>query len=812
MIKKTIKTAALTMALTGSSLFAGAFIGDDFHDGNSYNTKSPGSLDWVSPWNEFGDSDRIPFTDPTKGTILINFNTFDLRFGGSSYTGTLKATTSIVRALDLENTTNVTLTLKVVSNDYTGNRLKLQLWNNVESKWVDQTPLIYTPGTVSVAITDKKLLTADSKIRFISASGDWVADKFLVIDDIKVAFDYTDTDGDNVADNLDKDDDNDGILDIDEQNSQVAGIDITTAWTQNGTNAMRGTLGNQVVDLIDQGDIFDDFGNPPSAALNPYSKTFWSSDTRDSLQAAPSNALTMNTYSPKPQTGDMAINLPKDTKRVLIHVDRLGANSSGTSESARFTLNNATNFVMTMGDSNGNLQVDSINKYFERITGVGGQTHTDSHPGTNGSTDGSAAGTIIIESNTAFNSLSFNVSYIDKTGNLTRGEDGLFMIIETETTISGSKDSDHDGISDEFDLDSDNDGIPDSIEAQATPMTGLIYIAGGTNVDANGIPNEVSGGFTTPLPDKDGDGTPDFLDSDSDNDDIPDCNEGNTYVKDHCPIITVELDGMSVLAGSNGSYGNILGNVINTETVLFGYISSLNEVAYRIPRVCGNNTWELKDMQWKTISVPCKITEGIDAIFGAQLGAYGDSGDWVMYEQSSSFTGSPASDFQQPMASGDTMIPGKGYWIISTAEHNVSIDEGSLSITKTSRALQTNHSSTSPNFTEVHQYTGLPDSSSTEQKVLLGNPFPVSFHLGDLFVSNDDGTNFYPLYDTAHTSFTSKIVYTYDATGRDPNNYVAKTATGTPGFGDVINPGIGFWYRLVPGNPGKNRVDYPYSK
>ena len=830
-MKKTINIAALTMALTGSSLFAAtAFIGDDFPNNSSYNTKTSSSLDWVGPWVEFGDSNDIPFSNPDTGTIRITNNTLRFKsyydFSGNTF---LKGTTSIVRALNLEQKTNVILSFDVTETR-TDESLKIQFWNNVNSTWVDGPTFGNAATTITVNITDPNLLTKDSKIRILSASGDWAGSNSvrfdpITIDNIKIEFDYTDTDGDNIADNLDEDDDNDGILDIDEQNSQVAGIDITTTWTQNGTNAMNGKLGNQVVDLIDQGNILDDFVTPPSAAFNPYSKTFWSSDTRDSLQAAPSNFISMTSTSTS--GGNIGINVPVNTKRVLIHVDQIGATTGGFSgnigltTSARFTLNDPANdFVMSAGNSNPNLKVDTSNKYFERITGVDNQTHTDSHPGTNGPTDGSAAGTIIIESNTPFTNLSFNVRFIDENGAAATGADGLYMIIETDTTISGSKDTDGDGVSDEFDLDSDNDGIPDSIEAQVTVTPVYIDIAAngvvpiGTAGQKAGAPNQFPNGIATPLPDKDNDGTPDFLDSDSDGDDIPDCNEGNIHVKDYCPVTTVELDGMSALAGSNGSYGNIFGNVINTEADLFGYISSLSEVAYRIPRVCGNNTWSLTKNQWKTISVPCLINNPISDVFSV-LGTYGDSGNWVMYEQTSSFTGHVSQDYPAAMTGNEHMVPGKGYWIITDSNMTVSIDEinGGLSITKTSRTLPVNHSSTSPNFTEVHQYTGLPASSSTdEQKVLLGNPFPVSFHLGDLFVSNDGGANFYPLYDTAHASFTSTTVYIYDHTGRDPVNYVAKTANGTPGFGDIINPGIGFWYRLVPGNPGANKIDYPFNK
>jgi hypothetical protein len=86
-------------------------------------------------------------------------------------------------------------------------------------------------------------------------------------------------------------------------------------------------------------------------------------------------------------------------------------------------------------------------------------------------------------------------------------------------------DSDGDGIANYLDIDSDNDGIPDNVEAQLT--NGYVQPSGG--VDANGRPT-IYGSGLTPL-DTDGDGIPDYLDADSDNDGTPDILEngmGNT--------------------------------------------------------------------------------------------------------------------------------------------------------------------------------------------------------------------------------------------------------------------------------------------
>ena len=71
-----------------------------------------------------------------------------------------------------------------------------------------------------------------------------------------------------------------------------------------------------------------------------------------------------------------------------------------------------------------------------------------------------------------------------------------------------------------LDLDSDNDGIPDNVEAQTT--TG--YIAPSGTIGATGINTAYGAGGLTPV-NTDGTDTPDYTDTDSDNDGINDTTE-----------------------------------------------------------------------------------------------------------------------------------------------------------------------------------------------------------------------------------------------------------------------------------------------
>lgn len=84
-------------------------------------------------------------------------------------------------------------------------------------------------------------------------------------------------------------------------------------------------------------------------------------------------------------------------------------------------------------------------------------------------------------------------------------------------------DTDGDGIPNYQDLDSDGDGIPDNVEAQ----TSTEYTApSGNDADNDGLDDAYESSGLSAI-DTDGDGTPDFLDTDSDNDGTGDTTEAS---------------------------------------------------------------------------------------------------------------------------------------------------------------------------------------------------------------------------------------------------------------------------------------------
>ncbi|SDR03624.1 T9SS type B sorting domain-containing protein [Flagellimonas zhangzhouensis] len=123
------------------------------------------------------------------------------------------------------------------------------------------------------------------------------------------------------------------------------------------------------------------------------------------------------------------------------------------------------------------------------------------------------------------------------------------------TNFSVDVDSDMDGYPDRLDIDSDNDGIPDNVEAQPT----FEYIPpSGQDSNENGVDDAYESGETVGLSveDTDDDGTPDYLDDDSDNDWVPDNNEGNDFNFDGIPDWTftgIDTDGDGLDDGYEGS-------------------------------------------------------------------------------------------------------------------------------------------------------------------------------------------------------------------------------------------------------------------
>jgi hypothetical protein len=117
--------------------------------------------------------------------------------------------------------------------------------------------------------------------------------------------------------------------------------------------------------------------------------------------------------------------------------------------------------------------------------------------------------------------------------------DGVANFIDTDfpgfvdsngDNVNDNADQDLDGIINQYDLDSDNDGLPDVVESYGVDTNGDAIIDNYTDTDGDGFSQNVDANATgvagsssgLGAQDFDGDAIPNYLDTDSDNDGIPD--------------------------------------------------------------------------------------------------------------------------------------------------------------------------------------------------------------------------------------------------------------------------------------------------
>ncbi|HMK02758.1 MAG TPA: T9SS type A sorting domain-containing protein [Ferruginibacter sp.] len=125
--------------------------------------------------------------------------------------------------------------------------------------------------------------------------------------------------------------------------------------------------------------------------------------------------------------------------------------------------------------------------------------------------------------------------------------------------INDNADKDKDGIPNQYDLDSDNDGIPDVVESYGVDTNGDGIIDNYTDTDGDGFSQNVDGnnagvqgsGNGLGAQDLDLDAMPNYLDTDSDNDGIPDLMEALGADTDNNGVIDAFAD-----ANKNGIADN----------------------------------------------------------------------------------------------------------------------------------------------------------------------------------------------------------------------------------------------------------------
>jgi len=345
-----------------------------------------------------------------------------------------------------------------------------------------------------------------------------------------------DTDGDGIADNVDIDDDNDGILDV--QENCVFDAYASGDWTSNDGVILGDNTGANPA-------YFSSIINPATAGSGVNTQL---NETSVNLQNVDGNNLTEAISS-------------NDYVEFDLTTSSLSNQIELTSfQIATYILNNGAGPVDEDNFSVG-LSISSDN--FVTSTTLGNYVDI--------SKNGDEEVFSLIFDNIEYNLQRYNISPFQLSSNTVykirvyfyddRGNDGTIRVDDFSFGVTDctDSDSDNDGIINSLDLDSDNDGIPDNVEAQST----LGYtVPLGTDSDNDGLDNAYD---DTPFGNSDGTGSnglipentddqdaPDYLDLDSDNDGIFDIVENGFITPDN------NNDGRTdISVGDNGLSDNI---------------------------------------------------------------------------------------------------------------------------------------------------------------------------------------------------------------------------------------------------------------
>jgi gliding motility-associated-like protein len=335
----------------------------------------------------------------------------------------------------------------------------------------------------------------------------------LISDTIPVSDCTKDTDNDGINDNVDLDNDGDGIANCSESHGN---LDI---------NLSNPYIGNVV--------------------LNDYSNSFTASIATNGAGTHPVTPVTSNsntnivieTATGKENSVKYELTFAQPLSVSLEYVSN-AANSDLLNTNAEYIVSVPTHKTVTIKNPSNQLLVDTnYDGIYE--SGVTEFSSFEIRFRLNSSTALAAGtGTFSFVSN-----LTPGIAF--KVINLSDTQPGKATFKLVATCIP--RDFDGDGIPDQWDLDSDNDGIPDTIEAQGSN----VIPATSTDTNKDGISDAYGAGLT-PI-DTDNDGIPDFLDSDSDNDGIYDIVEsGNSHLDADANGL---IDGTNF--GSNGLHNTL---------------------------------------------------------------------------------------------------------------------------------------------------------------------------------------------------------------------------------------------------------------
>jgi len=375
--------------------------------------------------------------------------------------------------------------------------------------------------------------------------------------DFRDDFDNPDYDGDTVPDIGDLDDDNDGIIDLDESGGQDPSIDgdgdnIPFYLDDDDTNAVIGDDNG----VIEPGFDFDNDGIPNHFDLD--SDNDGSSDVFEALGADGDGDGILDGFVDADGDGlnDLVDNIDSGSGpgEVTTGTPLTDPNTDGDTLSDRLDLDSDNDGITDVTEAGG-LDADG-NGFIDGFTDVGPingwDDATQITPLTDPNSDGDS-----LTNRLDLDSDNDGVTDATEAGGTDANGDGIIdgftdagpingLDDATEITPLTDPNTDGDTLLDRLDLDSDNDGITDTIEAGGTDANGDGIIDGfDDTANGNGLDDTIE---ATPLadPNTDGDGVLDRLDLDSDNDGITDTTEAGG----------LDADGNGIIDGFTDVNGN----------------------------------------------------------------------------------------------------------------------------------------------------------------------------------------------------------------------------------------------------------------
>jgi hypothetical protein len=362
---------------------------------------------------------------------------------------------------------------------------------------------------------------------------------------------YTDTDGDNITDNIDIDDDNDGILDVTEElecrASVVSGYITHTFLNETfGAGTTKGLI-NINIPNASCGYCYEDGVAGPNTTACP-SQSSWILDDGEyvvtykiagTTSGDPENIhgdLAWNgllDHTVGDTNGRMAVFNASYTPGTFYETAITGIIPNAPITYSFYVLN-----IMSVSNYVGSILPNITVEFLDTTTGAVLSTYNTGNIGRcNGGTGANGCAYSEWQYYTTTVNLGTVTNFTIRFKNNSTGGGGNDLAIDDILLTQQYCDREGDGIANLYDLDSDNDGIPDIEEGgykglSSGKSTMDRTLSGWSDANGNGMIDSIDAaiaGGTYAIADTDGDGTKDFQDLDSDNDAMFDVDESGLF-------------------------------------------------------------------------------------------------------------------------------------------------------------------------------------------------------------------------------------------------------------------------------------------